>query len=109
MNELKKVEKRKPTSFSLSADTIAKLEEYARNHHTNKSQAVTDLIWNATNEDNLLQMGRAFCDEDDYWYEDEYFNAYIENAEEYIRDAPNQIVLVNDEYQENEGRYFDET
>lgn len=39
--------KRKPTSFSLSANTIARLEQYAKEHHTNKSQAVTDLIWAA--------------------------------------------------------------
>ena len=45
-----KYKKRKPTSFTLSEDTISKLDQYAKDHHTNKSQAITDLIWAACDD-----------------------------------------------------------
>lgn len=47
MKYTNKCRKRKPTSFTLSEDTLARLGKYAAKHHTNKSQAITDLIWAA--------------------------------------------------------------
>lgn len=54
MRHNNKDNKRKPTSFTLSNDTIEKLEQYAKEHHTNKSQAITDLIWAVTCDDLVL-------------------------------------------------------
>lgn len=45
MRQIDKYKNRKPTSFTLSLDTLQQLNEYATKHHTNKSQALTDLIW----------------------------------------------------------------
>ena len=50
MRQIDKYKNRKPTSFTLSLGTLQKLNEYAAIHHTNKSQAITDLIWSATDE-----------------------------------------------------------
>ena len=34
-------------NISLSADTLERLDQYALEHHMNRSQAITDLTWNA--------------------------------------------------------------
>mgnify|MGYP002627095709 CR=1 FL=1 len=36
---------KKRVNISLSEDTIERLEQYAWEHHTNVSQAITDWIW----------------------------------------------------------------
>lgn len=47
MRQIDKYKNRKPTSFTLSVDTLKRLNDYATYKHTNKSQALTDLIWAA--------------------------------------------------------------
>ncbi len=36
---------KKKISISVTEDTVARLKQYALEHHTSVSQAVTDLIW----------------------------------------------------------------
>lgn len=37
----------KNVTFTLMPDTIQRLEQYASEHHSSKSKAITDLIWAA--------------------------------------------------------------
>lgn len=38
---------RKRINISIAEDTEERLKQYAYEHHTNVSQAITDLIWSA--------------------------------------------------------------
>ena len=43
---------KKRVNISISEDTSLRLKQYAKEHHTNVSQAITDWIWS-------VKIGRA--------------------------------------------------
>ena len=51
--------RRKRVSISLSEDTAERLKQYAFEHHTSVSQAITDWIWHAKVENGQIRGQRS--------------------------------------------------
>ncbi len=49
-------------NISLSEDTIERLKQYAWEHHTNVSQAITDWIWSAKVKNEQIRGQCSFND-----------------------------------------------
>jgi len=50
-------------NISLSEDTIERLKQYAWEHHTNVSQAITDWIWSAKVKNEQIRGQQRIKDE----------------------------------------------